>query len=304
VDCTQRICPRGDNPDTDCLTQNPQVQRILLSKPSDSIGSGLPSTASVRFDFNGADGEQFSAVMSDPSDGTNGMNSLREALYKLPRYAAGIEAVSVSSGTITTTSIEYFVTFHGSRVRGNQTLLSCPAQSMCMDQGCAPQYNTVVYQEENVHAASLVLNEESSMLQSSGGLTAGVEIDCNAAGTAWRFREIDGEGAPYQFIDFSAIPWSEWRPWPRGAGRIAVPIGSKGLALDFDPGSVGTCGQDGVQRIFWTVPTCSITTSSPADTQYENAVCSDRGLCDHGTGECKCMPGYGGPACESKITFQ
>ena len=65
------------------------------------------------------------------------------------------------------------------------------------------------------------------------------------------------------------------------------------------------------ENFAWKEPDCSarvcphgvshIFPSRYGDTIYDhkpNAECSDRGFCDRGTGECQCLPGWTGTACQ------
>jgi hypothetical protein len=91
------------------------------------------------------------------------------------------------------------------------------------------------------------------------------------------------------------------------------------LVIEFadQPGSTGmqyllevdtlAHGTDGAQPVSGgTTAACSVTEWTTNNNLYnegltqENAVCSNRGLCDSGTGDCKCFSGYRGLACQEQ----
>lgn len=245
---------------------------------------------SYTFDFRAPTGQVWSL---GPIDGLFGNTpaaaaNLQAALRALPLHGAGNTVVRHNAGS-TSTVVKYDVTFTGPGMTGNQTLLSCPQASMCNDQGCAPRYSAAVLAAINLGAA-VTVNEAKTVLAPSVGAVQTVEIETTTS--AWRYCEM-----PVGTLMCPMGGWSDWRVMPVGAARTAVVVGSTGLVVDFGTPTVGSVAVD------MGVPQCSVATLQAAGRVNENVVCSDRGFCNSHTGECACLPGYGGQACDRKVTF-
>jgi len=89
--------------------------------------------------------------------------------------------------------------------------------------------------------------------------------------------------------------------------EFADQAGSSGMQYLLEVDTLGHDAGEGSQPVSdGTTATCSVTEWTTANTVYnkgytqENAVCSNRGLCDSSTGDCKCFSGYRGLACQEQ----
>ena len=87
-------------------------------------------------------------------------------------------------------------------------------------------------------------------------------------------------------------------PIPPGALRTGVPL-VYGLAVDFDDDSTLASTVSPI-KFKWRLPTCTVTQEQAADVDYESTECSNRGVCDRGTGICACYSGYAGYSCSQQ----
>jgi hypothetical protein len=311
VDCSERLCPFGDDPETICASDTRQVQTVKLD-----FGVALPPLGVLVGDelsliFQHVDGSNYSTPAAGAifTSGT-GATNLAKALKSLPGFA--ISDVSVSN-TVATTKAEYAITFDGSSlaftlnalakarltssgntVPGNQNLFICPADEHgslgCTTPGCRPLVAQLRYLLQS--AAAVVSVSLSAILQQPAGTAVAAEwgvavtIVISASGTYSVSSTVYG---------VAGLSIAE-QPLPPVSLRSNVPL-VYGLVVDFNAATTGT------YYIKWHLPICTVEETVPAGTGFEQLECSRRGACDRKRGECKCFSGYSGANCGSQATI-
>lgn len=328
-DCSQRVCPHGDDPETACAAApRRQVQALTVD-----FGT-IPSSLSGALPASLYDGDEVVLVYTAP-DGTNyttnavrhvfdpapaGAASLRDALLSLPNFA--VDAVTTSgTGSATSPRVVYRVTFDApprgaptapraqvatSRLPGNHALLRCAANadgSMgCGAPGCRPLHKQARLFEFVASGTGVALNPASLFAQPpplGGGNTAatagqwGVEVYVAIAPDGFGRFTYEVTSDVYGTGGGASLPRT---PLPPGALRKGVPL-VYGLTVDFDADAfiVPTAGRGA--KFAWRLPTCSVAQEQAADADYESVECGNRGVCDRGSGVCKCHAGYTGYSC-------
>jgi hypothetical protein len=308
VDCSERLCPFGDDPETICSANQRQIQKITLD-----FGLALPPLGvlvgeELSLIFQHADGSNYSTPTATSIFTANtGATHLAKSLKSLPAFA--ISDVSVSNA-VTATKAEYAITFDGASlaftlnalakarltsagntVPGNQNLFMCPADEYgslgCTAPGCRPLYAQLRYLLQS--AAAVVSVSSSAILQQPAGTPVAAEwgvavtIVISATGTYSVSSTVYG---------VAGLAIAE-QPLPPVALRQNVPL-VYGLVVDFNAATTGT------YYIKWRLPTCAVAELQAAGVGFEQLECSRRGQCDRKLGACKCFQGYSGANCGSQ----
>jgi hypothetical protein len=308
VDCSERLCPFGDDPETVCDTNARQIQKITLD-----FGLALPPLGEIVGEelsliFQHVDGSNYSTpTAASIFTESTGAANLVKALTSLPGFA--ISDVIVTS-TVTATKAEYEVTFDGgslvftlnalamarltsagNTVPGNQNLFVCPTDAYgslgCTAPGCRPVYAQLRYLRES-HPAVVSVSAYSILQQPSGTPVAaewGVAVTIVISAT-----ETYAVTSTVYGVSGAAIAE---QPLPPTALRLHVPL-VYGLVVDFNAPTTGT------YYIKWRLPSCAVEQSQAAGVGFEQLECSRRGECDRKTGVCKCFNGYSGANCGSQ----
>jgi hypothetical protein len=297
INCNDRLCPFGDDPETTCHEEESMVQRITMTKSTTNAYSGN----SFALQFTDSHGREW--LTDSIASFDNGASNIAAALNGLPNWVVGVDGVAVTTAPAHTGTgvVAYDVTFRGDAVRGNQTLLSCPDLMACNAPGCPAKFEFV---EWNTGSNAIVtVNRDYSRpraltaASTANQADVAVTFECTSFGGEfyWRWCEDtdnDGTGCSTAAATYS--------PMPSGAGRTKVAVGSYGLVVDFD--SSPNCGS--TQTVTWAIPRCEVTTVTWAGQNNENLECSGRGLCNRSSGQCECFEGYHGVSCHSKTTLQ
>lgn len=332
LDCSQRICPYGDDPETICRDTDRQVQRVKLAFgtiPSDVLPTGTDlqrAQAAVRPEddqfaivFRSVESSNFSTPRMDSiyRDAATGAMNFEAALKSLPSFA--VSDVSVS-GVFDATdfSMSYDVTFTGASlqfaltsdanvrssaaantVTGKQQLMVCPLNRKsvmgCTAAGCRPLFSQLRMLSQS-GGGDISLNG-NAILEQPEPTGAGTQATPSVWGVSVTIevKTLNGN----QFFEASSQVYGSTgavlaaKPLPPAGLRMAVPI-LYGLTVDMDDANV----QDGNGYTFnWRLPSCAVTEQTPASPDYELAECSRRGVCDRKTGACGCFQGYYGYNC-------
>jgi hypothetical protein len=308
VDCSGRLCPFGDDPETVCSSKQRQIQKVTLD-----FGLALPPLGTLVGDqlsliFQHVDGTNYSTPsISSIFTANSGAINLMKALKSLPSFA--VSDVSVANA-VTGTKAEYSITFDGSSlaftlnalaqarittagntVPGNQNLFICPTDEHgslgCTAPGCRPVYTQFRYLVQS--AAAVVSVSSTAILQQPTGTPVSAEwgvavtIIISASGTYSVSSTVFG-------VAGLSIPE---QPLPPVTLRQNIPL-VYGLVVDFHAATTGT------YYIKWRLPTCAVTEVQPAGVGFEQLECSRRGQCDRKLGACKCFQGYSGANCGSQ----
>jgi hypothetical protein len=177
-DCSQRFCPKGDDPLTTCaevpaggsstfhqrqtvtLKSSPAVGNNVLTYPAGTTNGFYGSTdtelvGQLVLHFTDNEGEVWTTSAIDITQDDGGSTAtdaddaaarIATALKKLPNFK--IPDVEVTAGTITNdaneASVVFEVTFRDERTSGEQRLLSCdPLPLGCQTAGCSPMYQQI-----------------------------------------------------------------------------------------------------------------------------------------------------------------
>ena len=335
-DCSLRVCPFGDDPETTCSASAKQVQTLTLdfgtipaSLPSGTLPLSLLDIDELVLTFTTTDGTplQTNTITNlyDPFNG--GITSVTNALTSLPGFA--VNAVTVTAtGSSTSPLVSYAITFDGglitpttsraqvsaNTVSGNQALLQCPSNldgSMgCVVPGCRP-----LFQQARLFDTSgdpgIVLNDTAILMQPPSLYDAILYPTAHTASTAaqwgvdvYVYIAQDGVTGQWTYAVTSNVYGSgggatiATTPIPPGNLRLGVPL-VYGLVVDFSSSPTASGASRGA-RFSWRLPTCTVTQTQSADSDYESTECGGRGNCNRATGNCACFNGYSGYACSQQ----
>lgn len=338
ADCSLRICPFGDDPETICSYAQRHVQTLTLDFVTDPTGTGNPDvdlgTDQFAMIFTTASGKNFTTPMIDDiwEGTTDAATNIRNALRTLPEFAIVDVAVSSTPTSAQSLSVSYDITFTGSTNTGDEILMSCPYNSLgstgCPAPGCRPKFNQlrifeVPYLPPAVQVSSLAVLQQPKPLGTGVGENDattpnvfGVESTLvvnkyTVPGTTdlvytYKFVNTKVYGQSSDLTGVNVATTIEETPVPPTSLRKAVP-GPYGLLVDF-----GTDTQLGIDfsgtgpwtyTFAWRLPTCSVVVKTAAAKDLEKAECSNRGLCNRETGECECFTGYAGYSCSQQTVY-
>lgn len=324
IDCSERVCPFGDDPETTCTTKR-QVQQVTFdfgsfpASVANPASFGLFDTDEFALLFRTPFGQNLSVSrVTDSFDVATGSANFARALKALPGFA--VSDVSVT-GAISADKAKatYNVTFDGTSlavalsgsvsarltatantVPGNQALFICPTNRNgalgCMAAGCRPKFaqTRVLDQPASGITASktaLLWQPEPATGVSTVGkwaVTVVVTVQYKAETGAQSYSVTSSlwENTAGATVDETPVPPAGTRL--RNSVKLVY-----GLEVDFDSGVI----LDGTYVFRWRLPSCTVTEVVPADKDLELAECSRRGVCDRAAGTCKCFPGYAGASC-------
>lgn len=324
IDCSERVCPFGDDPETTCTTKR-QVQQVTFdfgsfpASVANPASFGLFDTDEFALLFRTPFGQNLSVSrVTDSFDTAMGAANFARALKALPGFA--VSDVSVT-GAISADKAKatYNVTFDGTSlavalsgsvsarltatantVPGNQALFLCPTNSNgalgCMAAGCRPKYAQTRVLDQP--ASGITASKTALLWQpepASGVSTVGkwavtvvvtVQYKAETGVQSYSVTSSLWENNAGATVDETPVP-------PAGTrlrNSVKMPYG---LEVDFDSGVI----LDGTYVFRWRLPSCTVTEVVPADKDLELAECARRGVCDRAAGACKCFPGYAGASC-------
>lgn len=325
IDCSERVCPFGDDPETTCSTQR-QVQQVTLdfgSFPASVANPavfGLYDTDELSLTFRTPFGQNLSVSrITDTFDPATGAANFARALKALPGFA--VSDVTVT-GAITADKAKatYNVTFDGTSlavalsgsvsarltttantVPGNQALFICPTNRNgalgCMAAGCRPKFTQARVLDQP--AAGITASKTALLWQpdaASGTNTVGKWAVTVVVTVQYRAETgVQSYSATSSLWETTAGDSISETPLPPINTRLRNSVKLVyGLEVDFDYSGVVL---DGTYVFRWRLPSCSVSAVVPADKDLELAECSRRGVCDRAAGTCKCFPGYAGASC-------
>lgn len=205
ADCSERVCPTGDDPETTCWQNTVlgvsaiqrQVQTLSLSFV-DPTGTAAVDTATDEFAlvFQGYGGRNFTTPrIENVWDAAAAPGAISNALRALPEYAVTDVSVALDSsaappaGSTAALSRSFTVTFTGATNSGNELLLQCPINAAgtmgCAAKGCRPAFKQLrIFDTGGVTLSSgvgLALNATSSVLLQPPAVTCADATLCSAA---------------------------------------------------------------------------------------------------------------------------
>lgn len=324
LDCSERLCPYGDDPETTCNDKR-QIQQIKIdfgAMASTAAAGGLFDNDELSLTFQTYFGQNLSVPrVVDLFDANGaGADNLARSLKSLPGFAVsdvsvtGAIAADFSSATYNVTfdgaslavalagAASTRLTATGNTVPGNQAMLICPTDSYgslgCQAAGCRPKYKQarlITHSGSDVRVTSTAILRQpkpalTTTLTNNGkwGVSASIRI---------AYRAESGEQTYavttklYEQEDGESV--SETPLPPAGSKLRQTVTLPYGLEVDFAAGTLTT----GTHEIKWSLPTCTITQVQSASAELELSECSRRGICDRAIGQCKCFPGYSGGSC-------
>jgi hypothetical protein len=340
-DCSLRVCPFGDDPETVCAYSKRQVQRLTLDFVTDPTATGFPdvdlSTDQFSLIFTTADGKNYTTPMIDDVwEGTvHSASAIANALRTLPEFAVMDVVVSSTSGSTTPAALKvsYDVTFTGPTNTGNEFAMSCPYNSLgstgCPAPGCRPKFTQlrvlkVPYMPPAVQISPLTVLQQPLPLGKSANDNSeatpgvfGVETTLviskyTMPGSSetvytYKFENTKIYGQSRNFAGTATALVIEETPIPPTALRRSV-AGPYGILVDFGSDTqfsidYASTGSRVSYPLAWRLPKCSVEVVSAADKDLEKAECSNRGLCDREAGECRCFTGYAGYSCSQQTVY-
>lgn len=305
--------------ETICADTGRQAQSLTLSY-GDALPTGATadfSTSSLALRFTAVDGTPYttSAVNgvwgTDAATGAAAAAALSSALTSLPNGV--VSGVSVSADVSATASRTFGVTFTGPTNTGNQALLSCAFNSDgyslgCSTPGCRPFFSqprllNVLASVSLTGAVSV--SSGAILLQPAAVEGGGTEATAGAWGVETTLTLTEGTmswGSTKVYGTATGAP-EPVTPMPPTSLRKGVQ-GPYGLLVDLDDLSSLFTSTPSVAITFkWRLPTCTVTQATAASSDYEQAECSNRGVCDRSAGKCKCFQGYSGASCNAQVMY-
>jgi len=241
-DCSSRICPKGDDPLTDCGMSGGEVSDIQELVFADLSVAGY-FTLTFTDMFNGNYTTKpiaIDATTANAGVGNAVAAKIEEALEELPNFA--VPNVTVSHLTTVANKANYAVTFLDEANAGRQNLLVCSDAAKA-----APSPTPITYDNPNVQPRFA----QGQMA------TAAPQVLCTASSQSDTIYTMNGEGG------------GRWLPCS------------------------GTSGDK-----------CNANAQLLNQYQYrEHVECSNRGICDSGSGTCQCYEGFTGEACATQTVF-
>ena len=311
ADCSQRVCPFGDDPETITSSVSRQVQKLTLSyvnvpaaaSPSDYDNDELALA------FTLADGSRF--VTPTITSFTSSTGSIAAALNSLPQDAVTGAVVSADSGN-SDSSLSYYVTFAGPTNTGNEELLQCAFNSDgvtlgCSAPGCQPKFKQPRLFVYDKLTTTFSVSELAVLEQPEAVAGGNLATNPNVWGAETTLLISAGNGVPnnftYQWIGTKAygsdaLPDGVVTPLPSADARTTV-VGPFGLLLDFSTSDSNIA--TGSYDFKWSLPKCKVTEETPASADMEHAECANRGVCDRTSGQCTCFDGYSGSVCNAQV---
>lgn len=213
-DCSQRYCPKGDDPLTTCAElsapntistvygNEQQVQTLTLSSAA-TAGEG-DAVAVFTADWVGDlvlhfidnHGEVWTTQKIDTIFATSPATlagKIRTALMAIPNYKIPSVSVTTADADFVLDTLNFDIKFDNERNSGNQQLLACDPQPLgCQSVGCSPMYKQPlwVYNGVAAVAASSVFTADS-ILDTSDPLFVNTLGDTDAATVSVTFAAAD-----------------------------------------------------------------------------------------------------------------
>jgi hypothetical protein len=317
-DCSLRICPFGDDPDTVCNRTSSMVQRLKID--FNGLPTAVDPSSSIPGDLYlvsvGPDNRRYTTgtIRNIWTSILDSGHRIRTTLESLPNFAVTKVDVRPELQYLMqrSSSLAFIITFDGELEKGNRPLLACPPGDPeggymmgCDTPGCSPRYRQL--RAVSGPRDTLPMSPQSQLRQpfpnhpdaSATGrwgvivrLSVSTERDGRQSYSAQSiiYDSIVGESVPQTVIPPSGL-----------RGNITLPYG---LVIDFPdraPSSPATAPVpevlSGVYEYKWRLAKCSVELVSNASPQLEALECSGRGNCDRRKGQCRCLHGYSGSAC-------
>jgi len=321
ADCSQRICPFGDDPETICAYTARQVQTITVAYPNVADVSAVDDSNEFSLYFNSKNGQVLSTPKIAAFWDDEGADNMKSALESLPQFSVSeVDVSSTVSAAGVAPSVTYKVTFTGSTNTGNEELLQCPFNSDgvtmgCSAAGCQPKFKqprllssnllTAAAQGRGISISPLAVLLQPAAVEGGNqygddgewGVSTSFVLEAAADGSlTYSFVDTKIWGSSSDELNIAAAPVP-----PSGLrGSIAGPAG---LIMSLDTSDTVLSLGVGTYPISWTLPSCTVSVSSAADKDLEKAECSNRGVCDRTSGSCQCFNGYSGASCTSQVIF-
>jgi hypothetical protein len=333
-DCSQRVCPFGDDPETVCEDTYRQVQEVTIdfgTLPGGSLEEAYGKDDIILVFRDTFGRNHTTRRISNILRPGSGQESLVASLTSLSAFAISELEVS-GTGTATTPQVSYRITFDGRKfeytisvdadgvlhkvpvaaqtvsgntVPGNQALLQCVTMPNskylggCSGPGCSPLFKQPRILD--IPAGAPVRMSDHVVLQQKEPATASLANVPGAWGTTVRVTIYDKDINGMQWYSVSSTLFGSeqgdslsFTPIPPAELRKEVNL-MYGLAVDFDDGPKYLTPGTYVFR--WRLATCSSRVARPASFQYELAECSNRGICDRQRGLCRCFHSFYGANC-------
>jgi hypothetical protein len=336
-DCSQRVCPFGDDPETVCTDDKRQIQTMTVdfgTLPTGVTAAGAAFTElyandQVSLAFKTQDNRVFNtpAVKGIWNGDANAVSSLTDALTALPNFAVS-DVKASASVSANKAKVTYDVTFTGSSlqynllnsnnfgaiaasavagntVSGNQNTLMCSVGAVgdfatgCYGSGCRPKHKQPRLLDASTSSGSsfAVVNAASVLEQDASNGAA----DFTTPGV-WGVQVTvtvtsDGTSATYKY------DVSTYGQYLKSSAEMPLPPDALrsnvpiSHGLYLDFNTGAIPAGSSVMTFKWRLPKCTIAVTQAADSEYDSYECSNRGTCDRKSGQCMCFNGYAGYNC-------
>jgi len=303
-DCSQRVCPMGDDPLT---TDNSMCGNLPCTNEVQGFtitGTVANDAKNYRIRFRHFTGEEFLtrtfALNTDTTSATKmaaNAAAIESALESLPSNVTGQVTVSSAGDGTATPNVRLLVTF---------TVLSGNVPELVVERApINPGGSLVAQPAQPVHVFS-------SLPTITGGTTTVSATLFPQAADGFRKAQFSSSAAVTITASTDAAILTAINDALQGASNgvaaLTYTAGTSSISIDVTSGKVTLVmpnknfGAVAVRLTFTTGATTA-TRDAVLDTKDGNKefkVCSDRGICNFDTGLCKCFPGYVGAACQAQ----
>lgn len=317
-DCSQRYCPKGDDPLTFCDNSTPtERQRIKFVIPATTNALAFANVVSgsdqVALTWTSDNYEQWTTQRIESVLSADASADIKAALENLPNFIVPTVSVTLENGinVAPLTSASYIVEFDSTRNRGNPDMLTMPhilsvggrnISLGCNQAGCQPVHNQIflsdIQDEAGGKAADMSVLSDSVIIPPQAPEDNKVNIAhvityVHATGTlkVEVAYNVDTTTASGTWAGKSIVYAEQEVPSAAHLSRFEL---ADGVVMDL---SGVTFDADFTTDVFTTVPSIEITEIQQPSAHFENYECSGRGTCNRDTGMCACYEGYFGDNC-------
>jgi hypothetical protein len=312
ADCSQRLCPKGDDPMTLCLpSPGDHVQRVTFTYMDTAVTAVETGTDQIGLGFVDTYGEEWSLQRAgdlwytDAATGNTASDNIRQALLNVPNHVVPSVSVQADSSLYSSNSKSFLVTFTSPLNSGTVEDIVCPAVSGCTHAGCQPYFQQMHKSDvvDGVGAASsafTVMDTSVVELPAGYGPVAGqtdLEVALTWAEDAGGKLSYTVDSVTVGGVVVTDSPFLGFRGFIEDVGATEQINLAYGLMV-----TKGTASDGDTTTVTYDIAHCSVAEETAVPSKSEDIECSGRGMCNRVSGECECFDGFYGLTC-SKSTI-